>query len=1251
MKLRNSGIVRLLVASALVLPLLVAPTITPSAHAVNTSCSPTTIIPSSGLRAYLFTSTTLCDWIVPAGFETVTVQAFAGGGGGGGGSWAGTHGGGGGGGGAGGLFHKAFVLTTGGRYSIQVGAGGTAGSGASSQGGTTGTAGGNGGSSIFNGTYSAPGGTGGGGGSSDTGGTGGVNGGRGVGTELFGSQNDPHNGGTQVNGNAGGGAAIQYDGYAGQTSIAGEVLSGATFAPRNSVTVGGGGGGGANQNSTANGLPGTAPIGGSSSRAAATSSELATGGGGGHGCAGSSSTCANRDGAAGSSGFIMIYATFSAKFTGTNNSSLKLGSAPTFPVISTTGGIGSITWSVSPALPAGISLDPNTGVFSGTPTATADFYQYRMVPSDSLGTSPNLTAWNMLVGKGDGVRPSLADANIVYNVPTALSATGGIGTGVYKYSSSSANCVLTGTRGETVTAQKASGTCAITVEKQGDANYYAASYSATFTMTKQVATNVLTVSPISPKEENSSITLTATVGAGQTGTVTFTAGGSPISYCGTSGAVTIVGTTATCVWKPAASGSPFTLASTYAGDSNYQSKSSNTISYTIYPSISLSYPDISSTFGSAKSSTPSISGGTGSTSSWSWSIAKTSDASSVSGITINSSGVVTASGSTSVGTYPMTVTATDTVGIAKTASISVVVGLSSAASTTLRSSATTTTAGGTVTLTASVVSAATGTIAFKVGATNISGCSAVTISSGSATCSWTPSTSVGSPFSLTAVYSGDGSYSTSTSAAQSIAVSPAGSFTYASQSYNFGVATTVTPSISGGTGTFSSWTIVNTSDSQSDFNITVNSQGVVTISKTATAGTHNMTITATDGAGVSGSGTLQITIAKVTPTLTFTPKTINDIPLTGGTLGRQVRLVLTSSVPSGGMVTFYGNGSSICTAFMGSGNGECWWAPSDASSSPYSLYAVYAGDSNANGGTSSTISNFAWSPAPTLSYTNRTVETGKSATINPVVSGGSGALSSWSWNFFQNFTGLQIGGIRMGVGGVITVSGATAPGTYLFDVGGYDPTGASAGASITITIANVAPPDISLTSTSETATVNSAITGFTVVNIGSDVGAYDFDITLPAGLVLDATTGALTGTPTETITSTVFTLTAHNAGGIDTATFTLTINSSGGGGGGGGGVTIILSLPGNATTATKSTAVTITADVSVAGKVRFLANGKVIPGCAARGATTATTCVWKPAVQGQMMALVGILSPTSNSYSVTKSATLNVSVGRRTTRR
>lgn len=76
---------------------------------------------------------------------------------------------------------------------------------------------------------------------------------------------------------------------------------------------------------------------------------------------------------------------------------------------------------------------------------------------------------------------------------------------------------------------------------------------------------------------------------------------------------------------------------------------------------------------------------------------------------------------------------------------------------------------------------------------------------------------------------------------------------------------------------------------------------------------------------------------------------------------------------------------------------------------------------------------------------------------------------------------------------------------------------------------------------------------------------------------------------------------------------------------------VLISLTASATTATKGTNITITAQVSQAGKITFFWNGKRIAGCINKSASSSATCEWKPAVTGQW-SIQALLDPTDSAY-------------------
>ena len=100
----------------------------------------------------------------------------------------------------------------------------------------------------------------------------------------------------------------------------------------------------------------------------------------------------------------------------------------------------------------------------------------------------------------------------------------------------------------------------------------------------------------------------------------------------------------------------------------------------------------------------------------------------------------------------------------------------------------------------------------------------------------------------------------------------------------------------------------------------------------------------------------------------------------------------------------------------------------------------------------------------------------------------------------------------------------------------------SVASDIQVVAAPVALPSITLSAASETATVGTAITGFTVdSSAGGAVESYAISPDAPAGLTFNTTSGALSGTPTTAQSATTYTVTATNTSGNATDTFELTI--------------------------------------------------------------------------------------------------------------
>jgi hypothetical protein len=138
--------------------------------------------------------------------------------------------------------------------------------------------------------------------------------------------------------------------------------------------------------------------------------------------------------------------------------------------------------------------------------------------------------------------------------------------------------------------------------------------------------------------------------------------------------------------------------------------------------------------------------------------------------------------------------------------------------------------------------------------------------------------------------------------------------------------------------------------------------------------------------------------------------------------------------------------------------------------------------------------------------------------------------------------------------------------SYTFQITAVSVDGTSAPSSITrmittgaVPIVYVAPttpplaaPAFTLSNSSETRTVNTAATGFTILSTGGAIANFAISAT-PPGMSFSTSTGALTGTPTSVAVATAYTITATNASGSATRTFTLTVAYTVGQTGPGGG--------------------------------------------------------------------------------------------------
>ena len=181
-----------------------------------------------------------------------------------------------------------------------------------------------------------------------------------------------------------------------------------------------------------------------------------------------------------------------------------------------------------------------------------------------------------------------------------------------------------------------------------------------------------------------------------------------------------------------------------------------------------------------------------------------------------------------------------------------------------------------------------------------------------------------------------------------------------------------------------------------------------------------------------------------------------------------------------------------------------------------------------------TSGTFLSAPAFTLSSSSETRTVNTAATGFTINSTG-GAIASFAINAtpagmsFNTTTGALSGTPN-------TVSGASA-----YTITATNTSG-TAQRTFTLTV-GIAAPAFTLSSSSESKTVNTAITGYTISSTGGTIASYAISPAAPAGLTFNTTTGLLTGTPTEIAAATAYTITATNATSSTTQTFTLIVTA------------------------------------------------------------------------------------------------------------
>lgn len=195
------------------------------------------------------------------------------------------------------------------------------------------------------------------------------------------------------------------------------------------------------------------------------------------------------------------------------------------------------------------------------------------------------------------------------------------------------------------------------------------------------------------------------------------------------------------------------------------------------------------------------------------------------------------------------------------------------------------------------------------------------------------------------------------------------------------------------------------------------------------------------------------------------------------------------------------------------------------------LYTITA--TNASGAANTFIAITVLDVAPaTLSYPNL-VATNNTAITNLVPTKTGGIVRSYSitpalpYGLTLNTSTGIISGTPIGLSSLQTYT-ATAENSY-----------GTATCTFSITVNDATP---SVTYSNTTATKNTSIQIVSPFSVGGEVVSYAITPSLPAGLILNTSTGVISGTPTVAVTSQSYTITATNTGGTYSATITILVN-------------------------------------------------------------------------------------------------------------